>query len=953
MSRRKQSNPKPIKLDEEEEDDEELEEEVERNHSSLEGEESGDVVDDEELENSNVKASSPKIKSCTQGNSLLTSFECPVCMKELETQHDFTVHIRMHNSEEHTTTHTCSLCAKTLSSASSLDRHMLVHSGERPFKCSRCNMAFTTNGNMHRHMRTHHGESSSSANRNMEDEPRVRTPTKRPAASPRPDDESAVPAKKISVVEDDESITNGEGGSGQIETTGGEVEEQLHCPVCNKGFLCKYGLQTHLETHPDYVFKCHECNLTFRNYRGLNRHQYVAHVKRNGVKKDSVVDQALNTTLVGFQDLTFLDFSSAKFAMVAKAFCEKNARRPSSAFHIFECPQCKKAFPCGSALKMHLKSHSNHLVNHHQCEGVECLQVPFADKENFLAVLGLQANTTTTKDERRAEEPYENPNYFTHGMPCNKNRSWGSCSNLTSDGEDFADIQSILSLTTCPALLSNMNGNVNSVSASSSSPRRGLAVNPESPATADSATASPKMPSDVTEQAATSTSHSMNSVHPGRFPCKLCPLVFPNLRALKGHNRSHLGMSPYRCNMCSYTSIDKSTLLRHLRTHNGERPFMCRLCQYAFTTKANCERHMRKRHGKHNKQEICSAMEQKPQLHDPENTLNSFHCPDTVCKYCNVDFKFYRILRHHLRSLHSSCARKPFQCRQCHMGFSTKNNCYRHVQKQHDEVKDNVEENIWCCYSDTVMAPGKEGRDDEDGDAEDERSGNENDGMQSPALSMSPGPPLLDPMIPIADTSLSDMEMSSVEALVSWSTRSLAEVPLQEEPLDLAVHPVDLTLKKSSGLNKDISPPCLPKINQPTIHIPTPSSSSYSHLPPPPGIRVQSSPFICRSVCNSFSYQNPLSAPELSPGSTISSSPSSLCSIDTNRPSKSTCSSPVAANLTKQGSLSAGALVKKQKQKRYRTERPFKCDHCDAGFTLRSNMERHIKQQHPDQFGIF
>ena len=38
--------------------------------------------------------------------------------------------------------------------------------------------------------------------------------------------------------------------------------------------------------------------------------------------------------------------------------------------------------------------------------------------------------------------------------------------------------------------------------------------------------------------------------------------------------------------------------------------------------------------------------------------------------------------------------------------------------------------------------------------------------------------------------------------------------------------------------------------------------------------------------------------------------------------------------------------MKKQKQRRYRTERPHECEHCNARFTLRSNMERHIKQQH-------
>jgi len=33
--------------------------------------------------------------------------------------------------------------------------------------------------------------------------------------------------------------------------------------------------------------------------------------------------------------------------------------------------------------------------------------------------------------------------------------------------------------------------------------------------------------------------------------------------------------------------------------------------------------------------------------------------------------------------------------------------------------------------------------------------------------------------------------------------------------------------------------------------------------------------------------------------------------------------------------LKNGVLVKKQKQRRYRTERPFGCDHCTARFTLR------------------
>lgn len=62
--------------------------------------------------------------------------------------------IPQHNADTGATDHSCSICGKCLSSASSLDRHMLVHSGERPYKCSICGQTFTTNGNMHRYTRT-------------------------------------------------------------------------------------------------------------------------------------------------------------------------------------------------------------------------------------------------------------------------------------------------------------------------------------------------------------------------------------------------------------------------------------------------------------------------------------------------------------------------------------------------------------------------------------------------------------------------------------------------------------------------------------------------------------------------------------------------------------------------------------------------------------------------------
>ena len=54
-------------------------------------------------------------------------FICPVCKLSLSSNNELTSHIRSHNSAS--AVNTCTICGKVLSSQSSLDRHMLVHSG--------------------------------------------------------------------------------------------------------------------------------------------------------------------------------------------------------------------------------------------------------------------------------------------------------------------------------------------------------------------------------------------------------------------------------------------------------------------------------------------------------------------------------------------------------------------------------------------------------------------------------------------------------------------------------------------------------------------------------------------------------------------------------------------------------------------------------------------------------
>ena len=195
--------------------------------------------------------------------------------------------------------------------------------------------------------------------------------------------------------------------------------------------------------------------------------------------------------------------------------------------------------------------------------------------------------------------------------------------------------------------------------------------------------------------------------------CEICALEFKTFNALKRHNRGHTKSGHnYVCNMCSYTSLDKSTLVRHLRTHNGERPFQCAICKYAFTTKSNCERHVRKRHKKLSKPEIKSSMLfnagltkssptsdssqvtiQNITRHNSSPNISGPEWPgpnDTLCRSCNLDLKSNKVLRHHIKTLHNALSQKPYSCTLCKLGFSTKNNCIRHVIRLHPEMKKDI-----------------------------------------------------------------------------------------------------------------------------------------------------------------------------------------------------------------------------------------------------------------------
>ncbi|XP_030624717.1 ras-responsive element-binding protein 1 [Chanos chanos] len=316
-----------------------------------------------------------------------SSFICPLCDKNCVTQHQLTMHIRQHNTDNGSTDHSCSICGKCLSSASSLDRHMLVHSGERPYKCSICGQTFTTNGNMHRHMKIHDKDPASSVPTSPPSPIKRRRPSaKRKLSQDEDGDRGDEPSSKRVLDDsglDEQGLAKGD-------------DELLPCPICFKSFNSKYDLETHMDTHPDSTLRCELCCMSFRTHRSLLRHNAVIHKQLPMDPMGRPFIQSNPSIPLGFNDLAFIDFSCRKFPHIAQMWCETNLRRCTSKFHRFVCETCDKAFPLRSALDLHKVSHdgaesAKDSVSEESPSAQSQKEPPTtSEKNSFMDSLGLQ-----------------------------------------------------------------------------------------------------------------------------------------------------------------------------------------------------------------------------------------------------------------------------------------------------------------------------------------------------------------------------------------------------------------------------------------------------------------------------------------------------------------------------------------------------------------------------------
>lgn len=662
-------------------------------------------------------------------------------------------------------------------------------------------------------------------------------------------------------------------------------------------------------------FECPTCYQRFDSVNAFDIHRFTAH----GDDARSGYD----------------DYSKSKFPEITRGLERNHIDR-------LRCELCTRDFPTAQVLDIHRKT----------CSPSNRIPTPDRDRrDEFFAKLHLNRSFgipgTLTPPMERFTPKFEDGHI-------------GNGIRHLDAARDLADIQSILNVTSAGSLLERLTGTRVSLESSVLTPPDTAIKEREQEETQDNFAA-----------------EFRRMKLRGEFPCRLCPAKFPNLRALKGHNRVHLsgtGPGPYQCNMCPHASLDKAALVRHMRTHNGDRPYECAVCNYAFTTKANCERHLRNRHAKVTREDVKRSIIYHPS-EDPNNDDNlkiardeskrafTLHTPelDRRSESTGRNTPLTHFAPNFITDRHpvTSLVTKPVMPETPLISREPEPLKPKIRIREIEQLKQQIPEFRMPEISyktNDVQTESYEDEEDED-DAPVDLSTNDNDNCDVLDLSKKKRDSDTDEQKISPRPSI---EPESATAAFDKARLLLAQQRLFEnsipniDPAFYATQLSQLYAGAVPGLPGLPLPPSFPYFLQPTF-FPHPSDSQQLAEMKQ---RIQKEIIQGLSMSGGRLIPNEQEVPltveqepeerEEKPVPQVIS-PALSPQSDSPRPA---CNNLVPQPDSVKMVIKNGVLMPKQKQRRYRTERPFSCSQCSARFTLRSNMERHVKQQHPQHWSV-
>lgn len=179
--------------------------------------------------------------------------------------------------------------------------------------------------------------------------------------------------------------------------------------------------------------------------------------------------------------------------------------------------------------------------------------------------------------------------------------------------------------------------------------------------------------------------HSKTHTEEKRFGCNQCDKSFARKGNLNQHKRIHTDGKSFICDYCFKGFSHKGHLNEHKRIHTGEKPFRCDQCEKRFTRNSLLKQHKRT-HARKSRVTICGSIQpalacgksgdtcegQSGNVGKEVKDENTGLCSNKLIE-CSEQKEN---LSQHERTITEETS---FQCKQCDMSFSLKENLDKHL----------------------------------------------------------------------------------------------------------------------------------------------------------------------------------------------------------------------------------------------------------------------------------
>ena len=610
-------------------------------------------------------------------------FTCDICGKGFSQDGHLKVHQRIHNEEKK---FSCDVCGKSFAVNSNLKTHKRIHSGEKPYKCDICGMGFNQSSSMKVHRRSHNGEKPFSCDKC---------------------------GKKFTRRESLRYHQNIHGGSHKFEcgickkkfgsstylkrhlTCHSDIKE-FGCVFCSKTFSLESNLKTHLRLHSgERVYKCTVCNDKFMHSQTLK-----IHLQTHGVlKKKLCMKCGLHVTLScnGKEHKCNVKEKPHFCEKCGKSFGKLNGLKKHMQSHCqgtkITCEVCGKAYKIAESLKNHMKMHGAFLIEN---EGLVSSNNDLnAQYQNSISEERIIENhkSDVQNDTQNKKSGESSELKGKEEVSCNfngKDETNGSnylCHDVNGEelqsGKDTVNGKEDQAYAKMEQSLLNLAAHCENVLQRQNLDTENTEM--ESGSILSNAEGLHMLKNHETNEEPIQKFNPFieNDSRKVSYICSVCGEAFSQKSQLYKHLPKHTKKKPFSCDICGGGFSQRCHLKVHLRKHSGDKGYSCDVCGKAFTVKSNLKTHMRIHSGeKPYKCDACGIGFNQSSSMKVHRRTHSGEKP-FVCDICGKRFTRTENLRSHKKAHRGD---RPFKCDLCERAFTNCDYLKLH-QLAHSKVK--------------------------------------------------------------------------------------------------------------------------------------------------------------------------------------------------------------------------------------------------------------------------